>query len=376
MSNTDWSAFESLSFSDWKTLAGPLGESATRTDGLKLPLRMEQIGAEDLVSLPMRAISERNAGNPWQILQTCNHPEQVLEGLLQGVEGIAVDLSDFPMQRWLRGVHLEMVHVHMQGAVSDEDLQWLHVQPNAVHIQGSSLFCVTDESWDSSDATSHIVRLGESLPNLRLWSGDARPWLQKGMPLPSAMSNLCLAMDEMLRGARKNELPLDAWLHKGVWTWEVGGEILVEIAALRALRHLWSRWLNHHGLEPTPIWITAQSAKRLYGLKPKTDHLIGMTASAYASAIGGADGIEVLPHDGHSASVNGLRWARNIQHLMREESGLHGTFDPMQGSYTLEGWTSYLVEEAWNEYRSHAPVDSWNDWVSRGGLRRHTRGSL
>ena len=47
---------------------------------------------------------------------------------------------------------------------------------------------------------------------------------------------------------------------------------------------------------------------------------------------------------------DGQRWARNIQHLMREESGLHRVFDPMGGSRVVEAWTGSLVEAAWAQY--------------------------
>ena len=44
------------------------------------------------------------------------------------------------------------------------------------------------------------------------------------------------------------------------------------------------------------------------------------------------------------ASSEGKRWARNIQHLMREEAGLHRVFDPMGGSRVVEAWTVSLVD--------------------------------
>ena len=81
-----------------------------------------------------------------------------------------------------------------------------------------------------------------------------------------------------------------------------------------------------------------------------------MTSAAYASAIGGTDSLEIVPHDAKDkqASADGKRWARNIQHLMREEAGLNRVFDPMGGSHVVEFWTSSLIESVWDTFKNQA----------------------
>ena len=120
----------------------------------------------------------------------------------------------------------------------------------------------------------------------------------------------------------------------------------------RAMRILWQRWLKSRGQAPASIWLDALTYRPEVGEGLSTDRLIGMTSAAYASALGGPDSLEVLPHDSGDgmASSEGKRWARNIQHLMREEAGLHRVFDPMGGSRVVEAWTASLVEGAWDAF--------------------------
>lgn len=142
-------------------------------------------------------------------------------------------------------------------------------------------------------------------------------------------------------------------LGKTQWKWEMGTNILEEIAMLRSGRFLWSQWLQSKGMAFVPIWIDGYTSSELYEAEPTSEQLISMTAASYAAVIGGVDSLETLPHDYFSPkkSADALRWARNIQHIMREESNLHCSFDPMGGSHLIENWTNEIVQSVWSTYQ-------------------------
>jgi methylmalonyl-CoA mutase len=45
-----------------------------------------------------------------------------------------------------------------------------------------------------------------------------------------------------------------------------------------------------------------------------------------------------------------MRYARNIQHLLKSESFLNQTLDPAGGSYYIENLTQELREKAWDKF--------------------------
>jgi methylmalonyl-CoA mutase len=82
--------------------------------------------------------------------------------------------------------------------------------------------------------------------------------------------------------------------------------------------------------------------------KDTDNNLIRATIQALAASVGGANRIEVLPMEyANGTDVNDqLRWARNIQHLLIEESYFDQYSDLARGSYALEKLTEDLSKKA------------------------------
>ena len=83
-------------------------------------------------------------------------------------------------------------------------------------------------------------------------------------------------------------------------------------------------------------------------------NLLRTTIAAFSAGIGGADSVLVHPFtealgvaDGHARAL-----ARNIQHLLLEESNLHRVADPAAGSGAVEALTDALAERAWSEFQA------------------------
>jgi methylmalonyl-CoA mutase len=76
-----------------------------------------------------------------------------------------------------------------------------------------------------------------------------------------------------------------------------------------------------------------------------------------SAVLGGADRLTVLPYDaGREAQATypqafSRRMARNVQHLLKMESGFDQLADPAAGSYYIETLTRQLAERAWTEFR-------------------------
>ena len=82
------------------------------------------------------------------------------------------------------------------------------------------------------------------------------------------------------------------------------------------------------------------------------NNLLRTTTEAMSAVLGGADSVCLFPFNDltKQASNSGMRYARNIQHLLKSESFLHQTIDPAGGSYYIENLTKELREKAWEKF--------------------------
>ncbi|WP_249666149.1 methylmalonyl-CoA mutase family protein [Nocardioides faecalis] len=137
----------------------------------------------------------------------------------------------------------------------------------------------------------------------------------------------------------------------------VTDEQFPSIAKLRAARVLWARVLEVSGASAGPDGGIPQrqhavtSRPMLSKYDPYVNMLRG-TVAAFAAGVGGADAVTVLPFD----SANGLpegfgrRIARNVNHLLIDESHVAAVADPAGGAYAVEQLTSDLAEAGWAEF--------------------------
>tara|TARA_Y100000385_G_scaffold143205_2_gene148501 strand:- start:1434 stop:2492 length:1059 start_codon:yes stop_codon:yes gene_type:complete len=303
-------------------------------------------------ALPNRCIASPEQGNPWQLQQSIRKEHDVMPALMHGASGLRFDVkSRGCSMNCLEGVHLNMVQLHMDVALF-LDGSWDVQSLLDVGWRGTCGFPIT-ASMTIDSLNNHHTLLADG-PDLRIWQCGQNDHRHRSLSHVEALAEYCELMDLWLEMAKDSFVSIHHELDRFVWRWWTSVDVLEEVAALRALRALWSRWLLHHQLADRPIWIDATTSTASFRNELETDHLIDLTTASYAAVLGGADGVETVPHsrcdENQAFDDSAQRWARNIQHLMREEAGLHRTFDPMGGSRTVETWSSNMLEAAWSIY--------------------------
>jgi len=127
----------------------------------------------------------------------------------------------------------------------------------------------------------------------------------------------------------------------------------LSIAKHRALRRLWASIESQCGLAPNPLLLTSETASRMMTRQESHVNLLRAGMGCFASAIGGADAITVLPF----TTALGLpdpfarRLARNTQLVLLEEAHLAKVTDPVAGAGVYEALTDALVIEAWQQFQ-------------------------
>jgi methylmalonyl-CoA mutase len=127
----------------------------------------------------------------------------------------------------------------------------------------------------------------------------------------------------------------------------------MSIAKLRALRRLWERVEEACGLVPEPIELSAETAWRMATRHDPYSNMLRATLAAFSAGVAGADSIGVLPFTAALGLPDAFarRAARNLQHVLIEESHLWRVADPASGSGAFEALTQALAHKAWELFQ-------------------------
>ena len=128
------------------------------------------------------------------------------------------------------------------------------------------------------------------------------------------------------------------------------------IVKLRAARAVWDRVLAACGVAAprrSALRCWAVTSEAMFVAQDPVVNLVRATTATFAAAAGGAECLTVLPHDIAlgSPGERGRRLARNISHLLADESHLGAVGDPPGGSWYVEHRTARLAEAAWERFR-------------------------
>ncbi|MBZ5733249.1 methylmalonyl-CoA mutase family protein [Nocardioides sp. TRM66260-LWL] len=132
----------------------------------------------------------------------------------------------------------------------------------------------------------------------------------------------------------------------------VTDEQFPSVAKLRAARRLWVRVLELSGV---PAEVAAGARQHAVTSRPMLSahdpyvNMLRTTVAAFAAGVGGAEAVTVLPFDAPLGRPEGFgrRIARNINHLLIEESHLGRVADIAGGAYAVERLTDDLARRAW-----------------------------
>ena len=383
-------SFEIPSFKDWvlKATSSLRGHSIEdlerkRWDGMPLPLMVNT--QVEPVSLPLRHQSLRSdLGHAWEITQTYSSNSALLTGLEQGVEAVRTDASvvdGVAMTALLSGVNPEMISLHVDGYETVGALRAVVVFAGGVDMRGSSTFDLgRGVPSDTSAFLLHYEAWSLAFPRFSTWGVDASSWQDRGMLACDAVAASLSATKWGLNTLTSAGYNIEDAARKCTIRIACTTDIIATAAMIRGLRMAWATMLNDMGADASrcPLWIEARSTSVLSVASNSEDDILRNSIMGYGAVLGGADGIELRPHDhrlpsdNDQDSVNAIRYARNIQHILRDEALLGRTDDPMGGSHHLElssQWFAKVgllksVQLSTNPACDHAILAGRSSWLS------------
>jgi methylmalonyl-CoA mutase len=210
---------------------------------------------------------------------------------------------------------------------------------------------------DAGTATAEATRLTADSPLFRTVCIGSHDFHNAGGTATQELAFLLAKLTDAYDTLTNAGLSIDQLVPKTILSVSVGTSYFMEIAKLRALRLLFSRFIGHY---PTSTGVTSQpfvhaqtSAFYDSAATPFTN-LLRATTEAMAAVIGGCDALTVRPYDAildqkrtSPDPTFADRVARNVSILLKEESYFDKVADPSAGSYYIENLTSQLVDGAW-----------------------------
>jgi methylmalonyl-CoA mutase len=369
-----------------RTLAGRPIESLTSRSRDGIPIEPLYAARRDVAALPGRG------GRAWIVVQNLDEPDpqRVNERALAAIEGGATGLalhfapSGLPatlaaLREALDGIDLAAIHLRIEPAAHGLELADLvreSVVASGLAPERSKIAFGLDPLAGAAESVPDLARFAAMFQKLRAarFGGplailDGRPFHAAGATEAQELAVILGAAAWWLRALEASGVAPEAALPLIGASLSVDQDVLLSIAKLRALRLLWSRLQDVCGAPRNQLQVHAETSQRMLSRDDVLDNLLRNTLAAFSAGVGGADSVSVVEHTAPLgvADRNGRALARNIQHLLMEESDLHRVADPAAGSGAVEALTDRLAERAWEEFRA----------IEReGGILESLRGGL
>ncbi len=215
---------------------------------------------------------------------------------------------------------------------------------------------------------SLAVRAAAETPGVRSALVSTRPYRDAGA---SAVDELAFALATgvaYLRQLTAAGLDVDGAAGQLLFAAGAGTDVFLEIAKLRALRHLWATVVTASGAagrEAMRLHVRT-SAPGPADRDPWT-HLLRATAATVAAVAGGADSIATTPFDDAPRAAN-RRLAVNLQLIAAEEAHLGRVADPAAGSWAVEALTDRLARAAWSRFQKLEAAGGMTRCLAAGKL--------
>ncbi len=150
----------------------------------------------------------------------------------------------------------------------------------------------------------------------------------------------------------------------------VDTHFFMEIAKIRAFRVLWNALGKSFGeTKVAHIPILTETSLRTYSKLDPYVNLLRAGNEAFSAVLGGADVITVHPHDVLTGvTPASVRYARNVQLVIKNETLVDKVLDPSGGSYFIDTLTDELVEKAWDLFVEIDATGGYQAYVNSGEL--------
>ena len=203
--------------------------------------------------------------------------------------------------------------------------------------------------------TDLAVKKPEALAHVRTVGVDASIFSDAGASEAQEVACSLAAGVWYLRELTEAGISIDAACGELEFTYAATADQFATIAKLRAAKQCWSRIAEASGASPAAC-SQRQHAITSRSMLTRYDPMVNVlrsTVAAFAAGVAGVDSQCVLPYDIAigAPSEDSRRLARNISHILTEESRIGHVTDPARGSAYVAELTRSIAEKAWDLFQ-------------------------
>jgi methylmalonyl-CoA mutase len=300
----------------------------------------------------------------WLIHQSPSHAsnETILDCLMGGANSISLPhgATAADIQGLLKGVYLDAVHITFQAQDNAaEQFQALLDLAKSEGVNASSLnatFSLSPEQASFKQELAALVAAQKSAgTNFKLALIAARHMHEQGGNAALEIRYALNAGHEALLALMELGLDPKQAAEAIEFNFAASNSFFSEIAKLRAFRSLWNTLAGAYANTDTvPCHVFSTTSLYLQSTLDSYTNLLRATTQAMSAVLGGAEKLEVRPFNqaAKAESSASLRWARNIQHLLMEESYFTGLGDVAKGAYYIEELSAQFVAQSWTQFQA------------------------
>ncbi len=297
------------------------------------------------------------------LLSRLDSSEPILRSLEQGVNHLTVVLDDNKDFRQItEGVFFEYIHTTLQ--LEEKNLhEGLKIVEQFIFANSSIL---RDYSFSVRIPLSSLqdVSLIRSLSSvLKSSKNKFKPFVIDTSNLGHFGMDVALQVSTALSAGRRT---LDILIEEEKFTVDdalaaIGFHFATstgyfqEMSKYIVFRTLWSTIAQSYDPEHTcsqHTQITTVSSLFTYSSIDAYNNMLRATSQCMSAYLGQADSIEVLGYDRiDQNSEQGKRWARNILHLLVEESHFKESRNAAEGAFFINQLNCELAEVAWSKFK-------------------------
>ncbi len=231
-----------------------------------------------------------------------------------------------------------------------------------------------NEKKDFMQLQSLVAFAESNLPCLRVIAINGIKFNNAGASTVEELG-LCLAIgSEYLSKLIDSGLSLKNITRHIQFNFGVGSNYFMEIAKLRAARLLWAKIVEAYGADDNELgktYIHSETSSWNKTIYDPYTNILRTTTEAMSAILGSTNSLTVNPFDFiySSPSEFSERIARNIQHIIKEESYFNKVVDPSAGSYYIENLTDLIAERAWNIFITIENLGGYIEAIKKGYIQ-------
>jgi|GEM_PF-3064796 len=129
-------------------------------------------------------------------------------------------------------------------------------------------------------------------------------------------------------------------------------EFYNQISKIRAFKLLFNSILNKYNINDIKYRIYVENNKLFYSNLDIENNILRQTTQLISSIIAGINGVIVSPYDGNNQNTFSKTISKNINYILKHESGFDKVLDASGGSFFIEKLTLELADKSFTEFQS------------------------